>query len=66
MTPQVAIEILQANYPDACYEQLREAVDLSIYALKQTGRRESGILTIMVIVLFHTLAISAVLVHLMK
>lgn len=35
MTTQEAIEILQANYPDACYEQLREAVDLSIYALKQ-------------------------------
>ena len=35
MTIKEAIETLEANYPDACYEQLREAVDLAIYALKQ-------------------------------
>lgn len=29
-----AIETLRANYPDACFEQLREAVDASIEALK--------------------------------
>ena len=29
-----AIETLRANYPDACYEQLREAVDAAIEALK--------------------------------
>ena len=29
-----AIEILKANYPDACYEQLRKAVDAAIEALK--------------------------------
>lgn len=31
---QAAIETLRANYPDACYEQLREAVDAAIEALK--------------------------------
>ena len=34
MTSAVAIETLRANYPDACYEQLREAVDAAIEALK--------------------------------
>lgn len=34
MTNVEAIEILRANYPDACYEQLREAVDAAIQALK--------------------------------
>ena len=34
MTNQEAIETLRANYPDACYEQLREAVDAAIEALK--------------------------------
>ena len=29
-----AIETLKANYPDACYEQLREAVDMAISALQ--------------------------------
>lgn len=29
-----AIETLKANYPDACYEQLREAVDIAISALQ--------------------------------
>lgn len=34
MTNTEAIETLKANYPDACYEQLREAVDAAIEALK--------------------------------
>jgi len=34
MTAKEAIETLRANYPDACYEQLREAVDAAIEALK--------------------------------
>ena len=33
MTNAEAIETLRANYPDACYEQLREAVDAAIEAL---------------------------------
>ena len=35
MTRKEAIETLKANYPDACYEQLREAVDMAISALEQ-------------------------------
>ena len=34
MTNAEAIETLRANYPDACYEQLREAVDKAIKALE--------------------------------
>ena len=34
MTNAEAIETLIANYPDACFEQLREAVDAAIEALK--------------------------------
>lgn len=34
MTNVEAIETLRANYPDACFEQLREAVDVAIGALK--------------------------------
>lgn len=34
MTNAEAIETLRANYPDAYYEQLREAVDAAIEALK--------------------------------
>ena len=34
MTNAEAIETLRANYPDACYEQLREAVDTAIEVLK--------------------------------
>lgn len=34
MTNQEAIETLRANYPDACFEQLREAVDMAIKALE--------------------------------
>lgn len=35
MIAKEAIETLKANYPDACYEQLREAVDAAIEALEQ-------------------------------
>lgn len=34
MTNAEAIETLRANYPDACYEQLREAVDKAIKTLE--------------------------------
>lgn len=34
MTKAEAIETLRANYPDACYDQLRQAVDAAIEALK--------------------------------
>ena len=37
MTNTEAIETLRANYPDACYEQLREAVDSAIEVLKAQG-----------------------------
>ena len=33
MTNEEAIMTLKANYPDACFEQLREAVDMAITAL---------------------------------
>lgn len=33
MTNEEAIKTLKANYPDACFEQLREAVDAAINAL---------------------------------
>ena len=35
MTREEAIDTLVANYPDRCYELLREAVDMAIEALKQ-------------------------------
>ena len=35
MDNQEAIETLKANYPDICYEQLREAVDMAILALEK-------------------------------
>ena len=35
MTNAEAIETLRANYPDICYGQLREAVDMAIEALKE-------------------------------
>jgi hypothetical protein len=35
MTREEAIETLKANYPDACFGQLRDAVDTAISALKQ-------------------------------
>ncbi len=34
MTNKEAIETLKTNYPDACFEQLREAVDAAISALQ--------------------------------
>lgn len=34
MTNNEAITTLKANYPDSCYEQLREAVDAAIKALE--------------------------------
>lgn len=34
MTNAETIETLRANYPDACFEQLREAVDKAIKALE--------------------------------
>lgn len=35
MTNTEAIEVLQANRPDACFEQLRCAVDMAINALEK-------------------------------
>jgi len=35
MTIEEAIEVLKANYPDKCYEQLCEAVEIAIEALEQ-------------------------------
>ena len=35
MNNQEAIETLGANYPDACYEQLRKAVDMAISTLEK-------------------------------
>lgn len=43
MTNAEAIETLRANYPDACYEQLREAVDAAIEALKAQDVAEDTI-----------------------
>ena len=40
MTNEEAIETLRANYPDACFEQLREAVDVAIATL--TAQPESA------------------------
>lgn len=34
MTREEAIETLRANYPDKCYESLRNAVDVAIESLK--------------------------------
>ena len=38
MTIKEAIETLEANYPEACLEQLRDAIDVAISALKQAER----------------------------
>lgn len=39
MTNEEAIRTLKANYPDACFDQLREAVNMAIKALKaQSGQ----------------------------
>lgn len=35
MTREEAIDVLKANYPDSCYELLREAVEMAIEALQQ-------------------------------
>ena len=35
MTREEAIATLKANYPDVCFEQLRDAVDVAISALQQ-------------------------------
>ena len=35
MRREEAIDVLKANYPDSCYELLREAVDMAIKALEQ-------------------------------
>lgn len=35
MTREETIATLKANYPDACFEQLRDAVDTAISVLKQ-------------------------------
>lgn len=35
MSRDEVIEILKADYPDACYGQLRDAIDVAISALKQ-------------------------------
>lgn len=40
MTREEAIETLRANYPDACFEQLREAVDKAIKALEADAQSE--------------------------
>ena len=40
MTITEAIETLRANYPDACFEQLREAVDMAINALTAQEQKE--------------------------
>lgn len=40
MTKKEAIETLRANYPDACFEQLREAVDMAIEALSESKTGE--------------------------
>ena len=40
MTKEEAIETLRANYPDACYEQLRGAVDMAIEALQEQKQGE--------------------------
>lgn len=39
MTNAEAIETLKANYPDACFKQLREAVDISINAMTSQAEK---------------------------
>lgn len=39
MTKDEAIKTLKANYPDACFEELRNAVDMGIKALKVDADR---------------------------
>lgn len=40
MTREEAIDVLKANYPDRCYELLREAVDTAIEALKEPEQKK--------------------------
>ena len=43
MTRDEAVDVLKANYPDACYGELREAVDMAIEALRaQDGTDVNG------------------------
>lgn len=43
MTREEAIETLKANYPDACYGQLREAVGMAIEALKAQIDKDTNV-----------------------
>ena len=43
MTNKEAIEILEANRPDPCYQMLREAVDFAVDALKAQGTCEDAV-----------------------
>lgn len=40
MTRNDAIDVLKANYPDAHYSELREAVDLAIKVLEEPERKK--------------------------
>ena len=40
MTRNEAIAVLKANSPDACFSELKEAVDLSIKALEEPERKK--------------------------
>ena len=42
MTREEAIEVLKANYPSKCFEQLREAVDIAVKALEQEPKERTG------------------------
>ena len=42
MTNVEAIETLRANYPDACYALLREAIDVAIKALQRKPLKYLG------------------------
>lgn len=43
MTREEAIETLKANYPDTCFELLREAVDTAISALQAQDVPETNV-----------------------
>lgn len=45
MTREEAIDFLKAGYPDSCYEELSEAFDMAIEALKQISAIE-GIINV--------------------
>ena len=40
MTRAEAIDFLKAGYPDSCYKELREAVDMAVEALKEPERKK--------------------------